>query len=281
MHSTLIDAQTLAQRPADADWVLVDCRFRLADTAAGEATWREATIPGAVYAHLDRDLSGPIVPGKTGRHPLPTAEALAATLSGLGIGSDTQVVAFDDVGGAFASRLWWMLRWLGHDAVAVLDGGLPAWIESGHDTAPGVPAQSSRTFVPSVREGVQVDAAAVAAALDRDDVVVMDARAADRFRGENEHTDPIAGHIAGAVSVPFGGNLDPAKRMRDTAALRTRFDEVLGGRRADAAICYCGSGVTACHDILAMVHAGLDEPRLYAGSWSEWITDPSRPREPA
>lgn len=278
--STFIDAAALAEHLDDDGWVVVDCRFSLKDTEAGRAAWEAGTIAGSVYAHLDEDLSSPIVAGKTGRHPLPTVEDFAAKLGAWGIGNDTQVVAFDDMGGAFAARLWWMLRWLGHDAVAVLDGGLPAWTAAGHGSRPGVAPTGGATFVPKPHPELLVDAAGVLASLDDTSVQVIDARAASRYAGDEEPTDPVAGHIAGAVNAPWPDNVGVAQTMRAPDELRARFTEVLDGRDPAKAICYCGSGVTACHDILAMVHVGMPMPRLYAGSWSDWITDPSRPRIP-
>ena len=278
--STFIDAATLAEHHRDDGWVVVDCRFSLKDTEAGRAAWKAGTIEGAVYAHLDEDLSSPIVPGKTGRHPLPTVDDFVAKLGAWGIDNDTQVVAFDDMGGAFAARLWWMLRWLGHEAVAVLDGGLPAWTAAGHDSRPGVAPAGGATFVPKPDPALLVDAAAVLATLDDPSVQVIDARAASRYAGDDEPTDPVAGHIAGAVNAPWPDNVGADQTMRAPDELRAHFTAVLDGRDPAKAICYCGSGVTACHDILAMVHVGMPMPRLYAGSWSHWITDPTRPRIP-
>lgn len=277
-HETVIDVATLAASLGRSEWCLVDCRFTLADPSAGATAHAAGSIPGAIYAHLDDDSSGPVVPGSTGRHPLPTREAFAQTLGRWGVGADTQVVAFDDFGGAFASRLWWMLRWMGHRAVAVLDGGLPAWTAAGHPLAPGASPTGSGHFV--VGEPLVGTALAdeVLAGLGDPQRVLLDARAAARYRGENETTDPVAGHIPGARSAPFVGNLDEERRMLPVEQLRARFEERLGGGDPQQAVIYCGSGVTACHDLLAMAHAGMPLPRLYPGSWSEWITDPSRPR---
>lgn len=258
----------------------VDCRFSLKDTEAGRKAWAEGTIEGAVYAHLDADLSGPVVPGQTGRHPLPDPARFAQTLGEWGIGPDTQVVAFDDMGGPFAARLWWMLRWLGHDAVAVLDGGLPAYAASGHPLVPGAPNVSRTTFVPKPRTKEMIASIddVLGAGLDPA-VALLDARAPARFRGEVEPTDAIAGHIPGATNAPFADNLTAERHVRPTAELREHYAAVLDGRSPVDAICYCGSGVTACHDILAIVHTGQPAPRLYPGSWSEWIVDPQRPRQ--
>ena len=278
-YETLVDVDTLAAHLGDPRWRVLDCRFTLADPDAGAREHARATIPGAIYAHLDQDLSAPVIPGRTGRHPLPSREGFAATLGRWGIDADVQVVVFDDMGGAFAARSWWMLRWAGHRAVAVLDGGIGAWTAAGRPVAPGRPFEGKPTrfeLGPSLESPVTADE--VLAALDDSTGVVLDARAAARYRGENETSDPIAGHIAGARSAPFIENLGEGGRFRSPAELRARFEERLAGTAPDRAIVYCGSGVTACHDVLAMAHAGLPTPRLYPGSWSEWITDPSRPR---
>jgi thiosulfate/3-mercaptopyruvate sulfurtransferase len=278
-HETLVDVDTLAARLGDPSWRVVDCRFTLADPEAGPREHARATIPGAIHAHLDQDLSAPVIPGVTGRHPRPSRKCFAATLGRWGIDADTQVVAFDDMGGAFAARLWWMLRWAGHRAAAVLDGGISAWTALGHPLAPGRPFEGTPTrFELGPSLVASVSAQEVLAVLDDPTVVVLDARAAPRYRGENETTDPIAGHIAGARSAPFIENLGEGGRFRSPAELRARFEERLAGTAPERAITYCGSGVTACHDVLAMAHAGLPPARLYPGSWSEWITDPSRPR---
>ena len=277
----MIDATALAAHLSDPDWVVVDVRFKLADPTFGRTQWAASTVPGARFADLDRDLSAPVQPGLTGRHPLPTPEAFADTLASWGITPTSQVVVFDQMGGAFAARLWWMLRWVGHRAVAVLDGGWSAWLDSGHSTAPGGADWSEAERYPVAPDAsMTADAEAVLAALGDEAIAVLDARAAARFRGENETTDPVAGHIAGATSLPFAENFSDDKRIRSGAELRARFESALAGRDASRAIAYCGSGVTACHNILAMVHAGLPAPRLYPGSWSDWITDPARPRTP-
>lgn len=276
-HETLIDVATLAAHLEDPSWVVVDCRFRLGEPDWGRSEWQLATIPGAVFADLDRDLSSPVVPGVTGRHPLPDPDELAVTLGRLGIDENTQVVAFDDGSGAFAARLWWLLRWLGHDTVAVLDGGYAAWRDAGQPVAAGGPSRRSSYFAPHPRREMAVTQAGVLGATTDDAIVLLDARAADRYRGENETTDSVAGHVPSARSAPFAGNLGADGRFLSVEDLRSRYEGLLGGKKSRDAICYCGSGVTACHDILAMVHAGMDAPRLYPGSWSEWITDPARP----
>ncbi|MBK6769748.1 MAG: sulfurtransferase [Ardenticatenales bacterium] len=276
--TVLVDVRALAAR-LDADGTelaVVDCRHRLADPAWGATAYRESHVPDAVFADLDRDLSAPVVPGVTGRHPLPSPDALAATLGGWGIDAATQVVAYDDIGGAFAARLWWLLKWLGHDAVAVVDGGWPAWLAAGLPVRSGVEHRAARTFAPRPRPAMVADADTTAAAAAGGTVRVLDARAADRFAGQNETIDPVAGHIPGAVSLPFAGGLGPDGRLLSPAVLASRFDGALAGADAAEAIVYCGSGVTAAHLVLAAAHAGRPLPRLYAGSWSEWIVDPAR-----
>ncbi len=275
---TLMSVAQLSDRLGQASWCIVDCRFQLADPAAGEGAYRAAHIPGAVYAHLDRDLSAPVVPGRSGRHPLPEAATLAATFGRLGIGPDTQVVAYDDAGGALAaSRLWWLLRWLGHEDVAVLDGGWQAWQAAGLATRAGDEMRRPARFMPHERPELVASADEVARVATDPGSRLLDARGADRFRGENETIDPVAGHIPGAVSAPYGQNLGPDGRFLTADVLRERYETLHGTTPAERVVVYCGSGVTAAHSLLAMVHAGLGDARLYAGSWSEWITDPSRP----
>ncbi|MDZ7750055.1 MAG: sulfurtransferase [Halofilum sp. (in: g-proteobacteria)] len=272
-HKTLIDTDTLRRHLGDPGWRVVDCRFDLADPGAGEAAWAQAHVPGAVYAHLERDLSGPTGPD-TGRHPLPDPEDLADWLGAHGIGNDTQVVACDADSGAFAARLWWLLRWLGHDAVAVLDGGLAAWRAGGHPVDADAPAPAPAGFRPRPR-----DAAMRASAQELEDAhgpLVVDARSAERFRGEHEPIDPVAGHVPGARNRPFPSNLDAHGHWRSPQALRAEWARLLGTAELAGVVHMCGSGVTACHNALAMEHAGLRGSRLYAGSWSEWITAPGR-----
>lgn len=277
MYTTLIAADVLAAHLDDPDWAVVDCRFSLQEPERGRRAYQAGHIPGAVYAHLDEDLSGPVIPGRTGRHPLPAPEIFAARLGRWGIGHTTQVVAYDDAGGAYAARLWWMLRWLGHEAAAVLDGGWQAWVAAGFPQRAGTETRSPAVFTVRLRpERVATAADVMVRRLDPD-WRVLDARGADRFRGENETIDPVAGHIPGAVSAPYADNLTPDGHFRDVESLRRRYQALLGDVPATRAICYCGSGVTAAHDVLAMLHAGLGEGLLYPGSWSEWITDPTRP----
>jgi thiosulfate/3-mercaptopyruvate sulfurtransferase len=257
---------------------LVDCRFRLDDPGAGELAWRRERLPGAPYLHLDRDLSGPIVPGRTGRHPLPEREALRERFRLRGIARDRPVVFYDDAGGPFAARAWWLACLAGHPDAHVLDGGLDGWRAAGGALETGAP--SAPVAAPPWPDApplvTAVDADTVLAALRAPETVLVDARARPRFEGREEPIDPVAGHIPGARCLPFDGNLGPDRRFLSPEALHDRWASVLGPDPA-AAICYCGSGVTAAHDVLAVVAAGLPPPRLYAGSWSEWITDPARP----
>jgi thiosulfate/3-mercaptopyruvate sulfurtransferase len=276
MSRSVIRVDELARSLGAPHTVIVDCRFSLADEEAGRRAYLAGHVPGAVYAHLDEDLSGPKIAGKTGRHPLPDPARLAEKLGAWGIDQAARVVVYDDAGGAIASRLWWLLRWLGHDEVAVLDGGWPAWVASGAPTSTERPSPSRAVFVPRVRPELVALADEVDRLRGSADHRVLDARTAERFRGDVEPIDPVAGHIPGARSLPLGENLDAGK-LRDPDAIRMRFARVLGDVPAERAVAYCGSGVTACHLIWAAEVAGLCGMRLYPGSWSEWITDAKRP----
>jgi thiosulfate/3-mercaptopyruvate sulfurtransferase len=274
--TTLIDANTLFQQLSRDDLVVFDCRFDLGNVQWGEAGYASAHLPGALYLHLDRDLSGPITPG-SGRHPLPDAERLASRLGKLGVGRDSQVIAYDQGNGAHAARLWWLARWIGIRHVAVLDGGIAAWREA------GLPLETSVREPRPQELAVELDADAWVSTAVVDDLrrrpgnLLIDARGAERFAGQNETIDPIAGHVPGARNRPFAGNLDGNGRFLPATELRRRFDTLLGSLPATRVISMCGSGVTACHSLLALEHAGLTGARLYAGSWSEWIRDPRRP----
>lgn len=277
-YTTLIGAEALAAHIGEAGWQIFDCRCSASDPAVGKQLYREGHLPGAHHADLDRVLAAAPGPG-TGRHPLPDRQAFTAWLCSEGVDNNTQVVAYDNAGGAFAARLWWLMRWLGHEAVAVLDGGLQAWQALGGALETGAaPAPDPAHF----EAGSSLAASAalediIAFSRGRRTGRLVDARSPDRYRGENEPIDPVAGHIPGALNRPFPGNLDPRGRFLSPEKLRERF-ETLGGH-PDEIVHYCGSGVTACHNILAMEHAGLHGSRLYPGSWSEWIRDPSRPVE--
>ena len=274
MHSTLISA---AELEAQLGSVLpIDCRFDLAQPNAGARAYASGHIPGAIYAHLDADLSSPITP-TTGRHPLPNPETLATTFGRWGISGGTQVIAYDADAGMFASRLWWLLRWLGHERVAVLDGGLKAWQAAGLPIDVNIPTPQPAEFVGHVRTDMVVASSDVEQLATRPDWRLLDARAPERFRGDIEPIDPVAGHIPGARNHPFAWNMGSNGRLLPADELREKYRGSLAGVAPDRTVAMCGSGVTACHDLLAMEAAGLLGAKLYAGSWSEWIRDPSRP----
>jgi thiosulfate/3-mercaptopyruvate sulfurtransferase len=273
-YTTLVDTATLAGLLGSDAVAVVDCRFELANPDAGEAAYQGAHIPGAVFAHLDRDLSGPKT-GRNGRHPLPSPEALTATLGRLGIDNEMQVIAYDQDTGMFASRLWWMLRWLGHSQVAVLDGGFARWTNEGRPTVTGVETRKPRTFTGVARPEMTVSAREVGP---DGGLRVVDARAPERYRGDIEPIDPVAGHIPGAVNYFYMQNLVDG-RFRSPWEIQEAWKETVGSARPEDVVSYCGSGVTACHNLLALEHAGLRGARLYPGSWSEWVADPSRPVE--
>jgi thiosulfate/3-mercaptopyruvate sulfurtransferase len=275
-YTTVVSTDTLAAHLGDPGWVIVDCRFTLTDTEAGRRAYAAGHLPGARYAHLDEDLSA-AKNGSNGRHPLPDSAVFAETLGRWGIDAGTQVVLYDDSFGAMAVRLWWMLRWVGHDAVALMDGGLPKWQREKRPMTTDVPVVTAATFVPKLREAMRVDANAVLAASQSGSELLLDARPEMRFLGEMEPIDPVAGHVPGAINVPFDDNLDLGGTFLDADELREMYEGLLDGRKPEQVIHMCGSGVTACHNLLAMEIAGLKGAKLYPGSWSEWIADPSRP----
>jgi len=259
------------------DVVVVDCRFTLGQPEQGRRSYDQGHLPGAFFLDLELDLSGPVTAGLTGRHPLPSLDALATRLGQMGVGAGTHVVAYDEATGAFAARLWWLCRFLGHDDVQVLDGGLARWVAEGNPLARELPSARPKDFSTMfLRADSIVAADEIEALAEREGARLFDARAADRFRGENETIDLVAGHIPGARSLPFLDNLENG-RFKSREQLRARYAEALGATATEQAIVYCGSGVTACHAILAAEHAGLGSMRLYPGSFSEWITDPARP----
>jgi len=275
--NTLISVEGLAQFFEDPNWVVIDCRFWLDDTKKGRLDYQVSHIPGAIYAHLDEDLSGSIVEGETGRHPLPEVASFAQKLGSWGIGPETQVVAYDDRGGMIAGRLWWLLRWLGHEQVAVLDGGFPAWVEEGHPVTDEVISPKPKRFSPEIQTEMVFTADDVLQHFGETGYKLVDSRAPERYRGEQEPIDPVAGCIPGAVNYFWGNNLDKNGHMQLKQVLRGRFESLFGGIPAQQVTFYCGSGVTAAHNALAVTHSGLGMPRIYAGSWSEWIVDPERP----
>lgn len=271
MYTTLISVNDLQQNLDNPDWVLVDCRFDLSEPEQGRRDYEVAHIPGAVFADLDNDLSAQQGAGG-GRHPLPDPTALSSLFSRLGIDKNTQVVAYDAMGGGFAARLWWLLRYMEHEPVAVLDGGWPAWLAAGGEKRTGEELPSPRTFRGEACEEMRISIDAVGNV-----PLLIDSRDPARYRGEFEPLDPAAGHIPGAINRFWKLNLNDAEHFRSPRELEQEFKDLYADRSAGAAVFYCGSGVTACHNILAAVHAGLPQPLLYAGSWSEWCADSARP----
>lgn len=275
ISTTLVNCARLADRLEDPLWRVFDCRHLLSDPAAGRAAYARSHLPGAFFLHLDEDLSGP-TNGRNGRHPLPDPLLLAGKLGAAGVSAETQVVAYDDSGGMFAARLWWLLRWLGHTRVAVLDGGIDQWIGEGRTVSNDVPTSTLAILKVDPRDWV-VSSDDVLAGLGAQRFRVIDARSPDRFRGENETLDAVGGHIPGAINRFFRDNLDASGHFRPAIDLRREFLALLAGIDPAQVVMSCGSGVTACHNLLAMEIAGLPGARLYAGSWSEWCSDPTRP----
>jgi len=275
MTRLLVTATELAGHP---EWRIFDCRHDLSNTNAGLEAYSVGHIPGALHLHLDHDLSAPMT-GRNGRHPLPDRESFAARMAGLGLGDETQVVAYDNQGGVYASRLWWMLRWIGHEHAAVLDGGVAGWTAAGYALQKDVSkfAGCGRSALAPARR-LTVDAASILHSIASKELLVIDARSAERFAGRNETLDPVAGHIPGARNRFFQHNLLPGSAYFKTPeVLRAEFTALLDGTDANDVVHQCGSGVTACHNLLAMEIAGIEGSRLYPGSWSEWCSDPSRP----
>jgi len=276
-YTTLIEAGELAELLDEPDRVLIDCRHSLADTALGERQYRAGHIRSAHFMHLDRDLSGPMT-GTNGRHPLPDPQAMAERFGRLGIGPGVQVVACDEANAMVAVRVWWLLNWLGHPEVAVLNGGLAAWTAAGLPVTTDPPAEPvPLSWTPGLSLPT-VDAAQVLNRLASVGMNLLDARSADRFRGENETIDPVAGHIPGSLNRPWPDNLAADSRFKPALRLREEFLAVLAGRDPRSVVHLCGSGVSAAHNILAMRIAGFEgTDTLYPGSWSEWCSDPARP----
>ncbi len=276
MPTTLVSTDTLASHLTDPAWAIVDTRFELSKLDWGEAEYRAGHIPGAVYAHLDRHLSGPKT-GRNGRHPLPDADVFKAQLGRWGIGPGVQVVVYDQGDGMTAARLWWMLRALGHANVAVLDGGWAKWQREGRPQRGGDEARPAAAFSGAAQLAGTVTPDEAGRLAHDPAARLLDARAPERYRGEVEPIDPVAGHIPGALNYPYKLSLQADGTFRPPAEVRAELESVLGAAPPAQAAAYCGSGVAACHLILAAEHAGLPGLRLYPGSWSEWIADPSRP----
>lgn len=272
-YKTLVDTSVLASKLSDKDWIVVDCRHDLINPQAGEADYANAHIPGAFFAHLDRDLAGNRT-GSNGRHPLPDPVALAEKLGRAGLAKGKQLVAYDAQGGIFAARLWWLARWLGHSDVAVLDGGWPQWLIEGRPRSTQVPAPTGNDFH-GVPDSNWLDADSVLKNLGK--LALIDARAPDRFRGENETLDPVGGRIPGARNRFFRDNLAADGKFKAAEQLGSEFSALLADTVVEKVMHSCGSGVSACHNLLAMEIAGMPGSRLYPGSWSEWCADPTRP----
>jgi thiosulfate/3-mercaptopyruvate sulfurtransferase len=273
----LISPQALEQRRSQPGLVILDCRFALEDPDYGQRSYAEGHIAGASFADLERDLSGPVTKGVTGRHPLPEPEALIARLKTWGLDNDSDVVLYDDGPGAYAARAWWLLAWLGkRDGVYILDGGLKAWHAAGLPLSLDPPQNSLGTFTGAPDASLLINAQALQQRLGESAMTLLDARALPRFKGEIEPIDPVAGHIPGAQCAAFTDNLGADGRFLPADQLKQRFAEKLGERSPTELVAYCGSGVTACHNLFALCLAGYPLGRLYAGSWSEWINDPQR-----
>ncbi len=284
MFDLLIDAGTLAGQAATPGWLIFDVRHDLADHEAGRLAYEQGHIPGALYLDHERQLSGPKT-GANGRHPLPDRDGFAAFMQTQGLTAQSQVVIYDGGNSMFAAHLWWMLRWVGHSKAAILDGGWPAWLAAGGASQRGAAAMPAATAAgaakgheyPACEAMRTVDATAVLANIDAPVFTVLDARAANRYRGEVEPMDPVAGHIPGAVNYPSTLNVQEDGRFKPAADLRRGFDSILQGRPPQNIVHQCGSGITACHNLFAMELAGLTGSALYPGSWSEWCSDPARP----
>ena len=275
MFQTIVSAKNLKDSLSSEGLVVIDCRFQLADSDAGRQAYKAGHIPGAQYAHLDDDLSSPMTV-TSGRHPLPQIDCFERTLQAWGVNSGSQVVCYDDMGGAFAARLWWMLNWLGHTKVAVLDGGIQAWERAGFAFQQDVVVPSQGNFSARADDSRHVDLGFVEDAIKNGKIRLTDARTQARFTAEDNTTDPVAGHVPGAVSLPFAANLAADKTFLPADELQERLERALESDGSET-VAMCGSGVTACHNILAAQIAGLPLPRLYVGSWSEWIRNPKRP----
>jgi len=269
-YTTLVSTDTLNQQLNNPNWIIIDCRFSLADTEAGTKAYRYGHIPNARYAHLDKDLSSQIT-DFTGRHPLPNFSLLAKKLGAWGVTNNSQVIAYDDAGGAFAGRLWWLLRCMGHDKVAVLDGGIKQWQKQGLPITTALPAVKPAAFRAYLNDSAWLNAIQVENGTARKSVCLIDARTPERYRGEQEPIDPVAGHIPGALNRAFQLNLDSNGLFLTPEQLRKQFKQLIGTTSPEQVVHYCGSGVTACHNLLAMEYAGLTGSKIYAGSWSEWI----------
>ncbi len=276
MYDTLIQCEDLNNHIGDEGWLIFDCRFNLADPAKGERLYAESHIPGSIYAHLDERLSSPITP-HSGRHPMPDPASFNAWLSACGVTAQTQIVVYDDTFGAMATRLWWLMKCLGHRKVALLDGGWQAWSNGQYALDSQAPRLRPSNFNLKMNGSFLFDTEKVMANLKTNEYLIIDVRAKERFLGENEPIDPVAGHIPGAINMPLTENLDDSGFYKPVDVLREMYSPVCDQWSELKQVYMCGSGVTACHSVLAMTIAGFAMPKLYTGSWSEWIRDPARP----
>jgi thiosulfate/3-mercaptopyruvate sulfurtransferase len=279
-YNTIISAQDVHRNIENPKFTIMDCRYYLPEPEMGHKEYLEGHIPGAIYINLDKDLSGDIIPGVTGRHPLPSSQVFTERLSNWGIDSSTQVVAYDNRGGAIAARLWWMLRWLGHEKAAVMDGGWNAWQKNDFPLETRTNQRERKTFLPREQPEMIADIDLVEKIRQDPDYLLVDARSPERYWGIKETIDKKAGHIPGAVTAPFEENMDENEFFLPMEQLKVRYQELLDGIPEENVVWYCGSGVTSIHSMIVMVMAGYDLPRLYPGSWSEWSADPQRPTAP-
>ncbi len=276
MYQTIISAHELHQTIQDGEPIVCDCRFDIHRPQYGHQAFTQGHIPTAVYVDLEQELSAK-PDGTNGRHPLPTTEALVDVVQSLGITNHVQVIVYDDEAGGYASLLWWILKYLGHESAAVLDGGIQAWIAAGFDLTQESKHPERSTFLADPNNHLLIEYAEVLSILGDDSVILLDSRAPERYSGEEEPLDPIAGHIPGAKNRYWRANLEDDGKFKPGIRLREELSGYLQDRSSEQAVVYCGSGVTACHNLLAFAHAGYPMPRLYAGSWSEWCSDPTRP----
>jgi thiosulfate/3-mercaptopyruvate sulfurtransferase len=276
---SLISADQAVDLLGNADIAIIDCRYDLFDSKKGQQDYQKAHLPGALYAHLKYDLAGPVIPGSTGRHPLPDIAEFTKKLSAWGIDSNSQVIAYDDNSGAMAARLWWLLKWLGHDKVAVLDGGFDHWFENNHPVTDQISQPTPKNFTPNLQNQMLVSSKEMKELIHTNEFLVIDSRAEERYLGITEPIDPVAGHIPGAANRFHKHNVNEKGVFKPKAHLEKEFNKLVNHKPADKVIFYCGSGVTGANNVLAFFHSGSGLAKLYAGSWSEWITDPNRPIE--
>ena len=276
IYRDIITVQELKDNLEDPYWVIVDCRYSIAEPELGHQEYSEGHIPGALYVSLETELTGEIIPGETGRHPLPKVNDIVERLSSWGVSRDTQVVIYDHNSGAYAARLWWMLNWLGHDKAAVVNGGWEAWVKDIGMIETKENNGKPSKFIPSLRVDLAVDAQFVDSIRLDPGYLLLDSRSPERYHGEEETIDPVAGHIPGAVLAPYHENLTKEGLFKSKEEIAERFSNILGEISPVNTVFYCGSGVSAIHNIIAMRMAGYEMAKLYPGSWSEWITDPSR-----